>query len=77
MIFLADVRLGQGVGNLLEVGFKEGAGAASQHRSQHHEGGPRVGERGGSLYMAQKQLEEDLRRDKGSQKLSSCKTLDM
>lgn len=77
LVFLADVGLGQFVGNLLEVWFKEGFGAASQHRSQHHEGGPGVRGRGEVCHMIQQQLEEDGRRDKGPQQFSSCQALDV
>lgn len=57
--------------------FKEGFGAASQHRSQHHERGPGVRGRGGGCHMIQQQLEEDDRRDKGPQQFSSCQALDV
>lgn len=75
MIFLADIRLGQCVGDLLEMWFKERFGAATQHCSQHHEGGPGVGGRGWGCHMIQQQLEEDCRRDKGPQQFSSCQAL--
>ncbi|TNN68890.1 hypothetical protein EYF80_020925 [Liparis tanakae] len=57
--------------------LKEGWRAASQHRSQHHEGGPGVRGRVGGCHTIQKQLEEDDRRDKGPQQFSSCQALDV
>lgn len=42
LIFLADVRLDQRVGNLFEMWFEEVFGAAAQHCGEHHEWGPGV-----------------------------------
>lgn len=74
LIFLADVGVGQCVGDLFEMWLKERSGAASQHCRQHHEGGPGV-EGGGGGHMTQQQLEEDRRRDKRPQQLSSGQAL--
>lgn len=77
MIFLADVGLDQCVGDLFEMRLKEGFGAATQHCSQNHEGGPWVGGRVRGCHMIKQQLEEDGRRDKVPQQFSSCQALDV
>lgn len=75
LISLAHIGLGQSVGDLLDVWFKEGPGASSEHGSQHHEGGPRVGGRVWACHVIQQQFEENRWRDKGPYQFSSCQTL--
>ncbi|KAG7242902.1 hypothetical protein INR49_018157 [Caranx melampygus] len=71
-----DVGLGQRVGNLFEMRFEEVFGAATQHRSEHHERGPGMRGRAGGCHVLQQQLEEDGRRHKGPQQFCSFQALD-
>lgn len=69
LIFLADVGLGQRVGDLCQVRCQQRSGAAVQHGGQHHERDPGVGGRGRGGQVVQQQLEEDGGRHKRAQQL--------